>query len=81
MATKKEDKKIVGSINLNVELVPEKTLFLHQQYASGLLGKTKFNVIQILPSYTLVIEIKNKRYLVSNQEIIKSVIDLATKKK
>lgn len=83
MATKKEEKKeraSAGSINLNVELVAENSMFLHQQYASGSLGKTKFSAIQILPSYTLVIEINKKRYLVSNQDIIKAVVELAEKK-
>lgn len=80
MKIKKEDKKIAGTINLNVELVEEKAMFLHQAYGQGTLGKTKFSAIQILPSYTLVIEVNKKRYLVSNQDIIKAVVELAEKK-
>lgn len=81
MATKKEEKKSAGSITLNVEEVAENSMFLHQAYGQGTLGKTKFSAIQILPSYTLVIEVNKKRYLVSNQDIIKAVVELAENKK
>ena len=71
----KEKKEIAFNCEIEVEKVPERSLFLHEHFASGTYGKYKFDVISILPSHSLVIEVDKQRYLISNQTVIRKVLE------
>ena len=81
MTKKKEQKRnIAFKVEIEIEAVAENSLFLHEHYASGTYGKDKFDVISIIPSHSLVIEVKGKRYLVPNSKVIEAVVHKATEK-
>lgn len=63
-----------NKIEVKIEEVPEKTLYLTQHLGNGTLGKTKFEASFTLPNYSLVVRIGEKRYLVSSQSIIEQVV-------
>lgn len=71
--------KKAGEIKIEVKDVTG-SLYLHQEFGSGTLGKTKFEACHTLPGMALVITINKKDYLVSAQDIIRAVVELVEKK-
>ena len=66
-------------IEVEIEDVSGK-MFMTQHLGDGSLGDKKFNASFTLPTMSLLVEIGDKKYLVSSQKIIKAVIDFVTKK-
>lgn len=62
-------------ITLDVEIVPERTLYLNTHLGNGSLGKTEFDASLQLPDHSVVVTVGGKRYLVSSQSIISAVVD------
>jgi hypothetical protein len=83
MTTKKKDteKKVLGSINVDVAEMGEKYLCLHMHLGDGSLGKTKFSASLALPDYSFMVEVNKKTYLVRSQDIISAVVDKVTSTK
>ena len=65
-----------NKIEIEVEELAEKTMYLSQHLGNGTLGKTKFDASFTLPTYGLVVSINKKRYRVSSQNIIEQVVKL-----
>lgn len=61
-------------IEIEIKEVPEKTLYMTQHFGDGTLGKTKFNASHVLPSMSLLLEVKGKRYLVESKQLIEKTL-------
>ena len=61
-------------ITIEVESVPEKTMFLSQHFGDGTMGDTKFDASFALPAMSLVVKIDKKRYKVAMPHIIEKII-------
>lgn len=62
-------------ITINVESVPEKTLFMSQHFGNGTKGDVKFDASFTLPAMSLIVEIDKKRYKVEMPPIIEKIIE------
>ena len=61
-------------ITVEVQEVPEKTLYLTQHLGDGTLGETKFDASFTLPDMSLLVTVGKKKYKVSSQHIIEGII-------
>ena len=66
-------------IKVKVKEVGEKEMYLTQHLGDGTLGETKFDASLILPSMSLLVKVGEKRYLVSSQDVIESIVRLHEK--
>lgn len=62
-------------IQVDVEEVPDGSLYLTQHFGNGTLGKTKFDASFTLPAMSLVVTVGKKRYMVKSQQLITKIID------
>lgn len=62
-------------ITIEVEDVPENSLFMSQHFGSGTKGKVKFDATFTLPAMSLIVEIDKKRYKVAMPPIIEKIIE------
>lgn len=65
---------MINKIEVKIEEVPEKTMYLTQHLGNGTLGKTEFDASFTLPTFGLIVRIDKKRYLVNSQSIIEQVV-------
>ena len=63
-------------IEIEVNTIPEKTMYLTQHFGDGTLGKTKFDASFTIPTMSLIGSVGKKRYIISSQDIISEVITL-----
>lgn len=63
------------NINVKVAVVPERTMYLKQHFGEGSLGKTKFDASFTLPGMSLLVNVGEKTYIVSSQDLITAVIE------
>ena len=63
-------------IEIEVNTVPEKTMYLTQHFGDGTLGKTNFDASFTIPTMSLIVSVGKKRYIISSQDIISEVITL-----
>ena len=74
-SSKKEDQEVLAfEIAVPVKLVPEKTLYLHEEIANGTWGEEKFHVERTLPGNSIVIQVAKKRYRLDLSTMVESVL-------
>lgn len=61
--------------NLEIEILDKKSMFLHEEFASCKSNKgTDVEVMMTLPERSIVLKIKEQRYLLSIEELLSNVI-------
>jgi len=75
----KSENKIAGKIEVEVQELDQKAMFMTQHFGNGSFGDTKFDASFTLPAMGLIVSVNGKRYKISSQNLIEEIIKLHEK--
>jgi len=64
-------------INIEVKTLDDSAMFLNEEFGKGEFGGEKFDAITAIPSKSLIIKYRGKRYMVEMSDVMRAVLEKA----